>query len=428
MGHWGSQTELERQESHRQAQRRAAQLGLSPKKTKGAAVDNPPHFLQSQKGDADNVTEPVTDTNQGVPASPNFIHPNFQRMPPELTQRPNWVRWVPIWNGSKWTKRPIQPSGFGASTTDPKHWSSFDAVKKAYEWAVECGYAEFRERAKPIQQVPIGGVGFVFDGQPDPDGLVFAGVDFDKINTEIASQAAAERIKKLGSYVEASVSGTGLHVILKARPLASGVTNNGIELYTSGRFFTMTGRTGSAVRSIIASPVAFTALAEELQNQAGHRAVREANTPPGNVGRFKLPQWALNSKPAAAFDHLPVQSLAKGLETNIEEIRSAVSAIPASAIATEPEWMKLARGLAHEAAVFNKKQAKLLEEILDKASRGAPGYNERENHNRFQRYVSEALNREKPITISTVFHMAVDHGWDGRSQSTRQRRARLRRP
>ena len=90
--------------------------------------------------------------------------------------------WIPIWTGSKWTKRPIQVSGFGASTTNPKHWSSFDDVKQAYERAVERGYIELREKDKPAQRVPIGGVGFVFDGQPDKDGLVFAGVDFDKVS------------------------------------------------------------------------------------------------------------------------------------------------------------------------------------------------------------------------------------------------------
>jgi hypothetical protein len=68
------------------------------------------------------------------------------------------------------------------------------------------------------------GVGFVFDGRPDKDGLVFAGMDFDGVipqEGEISS-FAAERVKRIGSYVEASVSRTGLHVILKARPLTNG--------------------------------------------------------------------------------------------------------------------------------------------------------------------------------------------------------------
>jgi primase-polymerase (primpol)-like protein len=38
-----------------------------------------------------------------------------------------------------------------------------------------------------------------------------------------------------------SVSGGGLHVIVKARPLKSGIAHHGVEMYTSGRFFTMTG-------------------------------------------------------------------------------------------------------------------------------------------------------------------------------------------
>jgi hypothetical protein len=33
------------------------------------------------------------------------------------------------------------------------------------------------------QQVPVGGVGFVFDGQSDQDGMVVAGVDFDQAVT-----------------------------------------------------------------------------------------------------------------------------------------------------------------------------------------------------------------------------------------------------
>jgi putative DNA primase/helicase len=178
----------------------------------------------------------------GAHSPPKFIQPNFDGMPPELKLLPNWVLWAPVWSGSKWTKRPLQIPGYGASTTKSKHWSSFDNVKQAYERAVERGFMELREKQKPVQQVPVGGVGFVFDGNPDTDGLVFAGVDFDKVilEGEIAP-LAKERIKRLGSYTELSVSGSGLHVIVKARALASGITHDGVEMYTSGRYFTMTG-------------------------------------------------------------------------------------------------------------------------------------------------------------------------------------------
>jgi hypothetical protein len=208
------------------------------------------------------------DKPEAAEATPNFVRPKFEGMPAELRQLKNWVLWVPVWTGLKWTKRPIQPSAFGASTTNPKHWSSFKDVKDAYEHAVERGYIDVRQKDKPVQRVPIGGVGFVFDGQPDEDGLVYAGVDFDKVIPQGGkiSSFAAERVKSLGSYVEASVSRTGLHVILKARPLASGISHNGVEMYTCGRFFTMTGLSNE--RPIVAAPDAFAALADELRDQA----------------------------------------------------------------------------------------------------------------------------------------------------------------
>lgn len=175
-------------------------------------------------------------------APPNYIRPNFDRMPPELKLLKNWVLWAAVWNGSKWTKRPIQISGYGASTTKSKHWASFDDVKQAYERAVAQGFMDLREKGKPVQQVPVGGVGFVFDGSPDENGLVFAGVDFDKvISGRAIAPRAKERIRSLRSYTELSVSGGGLHVIVKARALKSGISHDGVEMYTSGRFFTMTG-------------------------------------------------------------------------------------------------------------------------------------------------------------------------------------------
>jgi Protein of unknown function (DUF3987)/Primase C terminal 2 (PriCT-2)/RepB DNA-primase from phage plasmid len=114
----------------------------------------------------------------------------------------------------------------------------------------------------------------------------------------------------------------------------------------------------------------------------------------------------------SSFAHLPAVSLSAGLETNIEEIRSAVLAIPPSAISTEPEWMKLARALAHEAALFEK-QTETLWEILDTASRRAPGYNQEDNRRRFERYIAEVPNCDNPITLGTVFHLAKEHGWQG---------------
>src|SRR5690349_11844857 len=101
---------------------------------------------------------------------PKYLSPIFEQIPLELKKIPNWVLWYSKWTGVKWTKRPLQPSGFGASTTNPKHWCSFEEGSRAYEAAVQRGYMEIREKDKPVQRVPIGGVGFVFDEQPDKNG------------------------------------------------------------------------------------------------------------------------------------------------------------------------------------------------------------------------------------------------------------------
>jgi hypothetical protein len=67
-----------------------------------------------------------------------------------------------------------------------------------------------------------------------------------------------------------------------------------------------------------------------------------------------------------------------------------VAAIPPSAIATEPDWVKLTRGLAHSARV-SERQTEELWQVLDAASSRAPGYNPAENRRRWERYVDEAF-------------------------------------
>ena len=229
-------------------------------------------------------------------------------MPPELKIKKNWVLWAGVWNGSKWTKRPIQISGYGASTTNSKHWSDFGDVREAYEQAAKRGYMELREKSKPIQHVAVGGVGFVFDGCPDPDGFVLAGVDFDDVissENEIAS-LAQERIRRLGSYNEFSVSGSGLHVIVKAKPIASGVAHNGTELYTSGRYFTMTGRTGPEPLPVIKAEFEFAALEQELKSAHSTRVGSSSVFPfrPSLSGPSEL---SAGIETGSWFDQLPTE-------------------------------------------------------------------------------------------------------------------------
>jgi hypothetical protein len=177
-----------------------------------------------------------------------------------------------------------------------------------------------------------------------------------------------------------------------------------------------------------------------LKDSANPRLVKLLNPPDGTVQRWQLPelvaqlgleplpvqQGNVDATPSAytlpnltGADRIrlqqlfgPPESLSAGLEANIDEIRSAIESIPPTAISTEPDWVNFARGLAHEAAV-HETQAEQLWELLDGASRAAPGYDEAENRSRWLRYIGEAFNRADPITIATVFHLARKHGWKG---------------
>ena len=178
----------------------------------------------------------------------------------------------------------------------------------------------------------------------------------------------------------------------------------------------MTGHVLDGAGTVTATPDHFATLVEQLRSEAGHSAAPIPNKASDNVVRFRAPEWALKHKPAAAFAALPVETLASGLEPDIEEIRAATAAIPASAITTEPEWVKIARALAYTAAVHQASTEQLWE-ILDALSRRAPGYNRDENRRRYDRYIGEALKHPNPITIATLYHAALEHGWDGRPSS-----------
>jgi putative DNA primase/helicase len=144
-------------------------------------------------------------------------------IPEELRSRRQWVVWRAEQRDGKPTKVPYRARDprVRASTTDARTWGSFDQAAAA----VESGRAE--------------GPGFVFDGL-DP----YTGVDLDECRdpeTGEAHPTAAAIIGELDSYSEASPSGAGVHVIVRAQ-LGGGRCRRGpVELYDQGRYFTMSG-------------------------------------------------------------------------------------------------------------------------------------------------------------------------------------------
>jgi hypothetical protein len=122
----------------------------------------------------------------------------------------------------KVSKQPFTPGTLApADVSDPETWGAFaEAVA-----AVVAGDAK--------------GVGFVF-APTDP----YFGIDLDKCvdsRTRALTSAAEEIVRRFGTYVEVSPSGTGLHLIGRGVLPSGGKRRGGIEVYDRGRYFTITG-------------------------------------------------------------------------------------------------------------------------------------------------------------------------------------------
>jgi hypothetical protein len=134
-------------------------------------------------------------------------------IPAELKTEPSWVCWRYEQRDGKWTKNLYQTNGRQAASDNPGTWTTFETAVAAYE------------------RGGFDGIGFVFH-----EGNPYAGGDIDG-TTEDQARGWLDRFD---SYAERSPSGNGLHIICKAE-LPKGTKRAEGELYSSGRFFTMTG-------------------------------------------------------------------------------------------------------------------------------------------------------------------------------------------
>jgi primase-polymerase (primpol)-like protein len=142
----------------------------------------------------------------------------LENLPHELKIRPQWVNWRLEKRGTDLTKVPYTPgTQRKASSTDSITWGTF-------EQAIEV-------------LVRYDGLGFVFSS-----GDPYTGVDLDKCveqETGEIEQWAMEIIRYFDSYTELSVSGTGVHIVVRGD--VPNRRKGEIEVYSSKRFFTMTG-------------------------------------------------------------------------------------------------------------------------------------------------------------------------------------------
>lgn len=109
----------------------------------------------------------------------------------------------------------------------------------------------FAEVCAAVERFELDGAGFEFANG-------YAGIDLDNVVLDDGSLKpfAAESVNLMNSYTEYSPSGKGLHILFKLLlPLSEFSPRHrndelGIEIYGSGRFFTVTGKIYSTLKSL----------------------------------------------------------------------------------------------------------------------------------------------------------------------------------
>ncbi len=146
-------------------------------------------------------------------------------VPRELRDRAQWVCWRFEQRGGKPTKVPICARGGRADSSRSDTWATFKQAVSSY----------LGDRA-------LAGVGFVFS-HDDP----FCGIDLDNCLNDSGTIKpwALEIVQSFASYTEVSPSGLGVKLFCRARKpgkrCRTAYEDGEIEIYDSGRFFTVTG-------------------------------------------------------------------------------------------------------------------------------------------------------------------------------------------
>lgn len=143
-------------------------------------------------------------------------------IPDVLKERRQWVCWEYKWVDGEEKKPPLNPlTGKYAKVNDPSTWASFEETLAAY-------YAGMGD-----------GIGFMFTLEDS-----FCGIDFDDRRDGKSGEIepwVVEIVQDMSSYTELSPSGEGLHIIVEAVLPKGGKKNSIIEIYSEGRYFTITG-------------------------------------------------------------------------------------------------------------------------------------------------------------------------------------------
>ncbi|WP_426462635.1 phage/plasmid primase, P4 family [Staphylococcus equorum] len=147
----------------------------------------------------------------------------YNNIPDELKQLKNWCVWKFQERNGKKTKIPFNAeTGEFAKSNDKGTWSNYETA---------------------VNAEGVDGIGFFFEPP-------YLGIDIDDIDDDLHRYQHGDKLDNIvnefneafKSYTEVSPSGNGLHIIVKGKIPGSRRRKGNIEMYDSGRFFTMTGK------------------------------------------------------------------------------------------------------------------------------------------------------------------------------------------
>jgi putative DNA primase/helicase len=185
-------------------------------------------------------------------AAPDLPTIAFEAIPAELRALDRWVLWRRIERDGKPTKVPFDPAtDRPGDATDPTLWLPFDRAVALAPRYDGIGLA-------------IGGSGYV-------------GVDLDHCLRDGELEPwALDVVERLASYTEITPSGEGLRVWVRGSLPPGRRRKGSIELYDSGRYFTVTGnRLDWAPAAIAERTAELAALHADLFPAAPERPRRE---------------------------------------------------------------------------------------------------------------------------------------------------------
>ena len=153
----------------------------------------------------------------------------YKEIPSELKEMKRWIVYKPIIKNGKTQKVPINP-----------------LTARSLAWSDETQWLSFDDANRLSQRHDNYGIGFILG-----DGVV--GIDLDNVVKVDGTlqEIATDVISSMNSYTEYSLSGKGLHILFLAnlsnsfnnrrKILNHDGTYSNIEMYSSGRFFVVTG-------------------------------------------------------------------------------------------------------------------------------------------------------------------------------------------